>query len=165
MSFSAGPPVGPGPGVPGPGYGSGRTRSRRSRPAFFTLIAVLFLVMPLAELAVIIAVGQAIGGWETFGLLLLDSALGAWLVRREGAFAWQGLQLALQTGRMPARELSDAALVLIGGVLLLTPGFITDGVGFFLLLPFTRRFARRWLQLIVERQLAVKVGIIRGQVR
>lgn len=172
MSFSAGPPgppVGPGRGVPGfGGYGVGgppRARARRSKPAFFTLIALLFVVMPLAELALIIAIGRVIGGWETIGLLLLESAIGAWLVRREGATAWRGLQVALQTGRMPARELSDAALVLIGGVLLLTPGFLTDVFGFFLLLPFTRPIARRWLQVIVERQLALKVGLIRGQVR
>ncbi|MBK7723222.1 MAG: FxsA family protein [Austwickia sp.] len=122
------------------------------------------MLMPLAELAVIIAIGRVIGGWETIALLLLESALGAWLVRRQGAGAWRALNLALQTGRMPARELSDAALVLVGGVLLLTPGFLTDLLGFFLLLPLTRPIARRWLQVIVERRMAQRIGIVRGQV-
>lgn len=150
-----------------PGFGppGARRPVRRSRPAFVALVLVLFVLMPLAELAVIVSIGRVIGGWETIGLLLLESALGAWLVRREGATAWRGLQTALQTGRMPARELADAALVLIGGVLLLTPGFLTDVFGFVLLLPLTRPAARRWLQVIVERQLAQRVGIVRGQVR
>ncbi len=149
MSYSAGPAGGP---------------PRRSRPAFVTLLMLVFLLMPLAELAVIIAIGRVIGGWETIALLLLESALGAWLVRRQGAGAWRALNLALQTGRMPARELSDAALVLVGGVLLLTPGFLTDLLGFFLLLPLTRPIARRWLQVIVERRMAQRIGIVRGQV-
>jgi Protein affecting phage T7 exclusion by the F plasmid len=65
---------------------------------------------------------------------------------------------------MPGRELADAALVLIGGTLLLTPGFLTDIVGFFLILPFTRPITRRWLQSVVERRLAHGSGIIRGEV-
>ena len=64
---------------------------------------------------------------------------------------------------MPGRELADAALVLIGGTLLLTPGFLTDIIGFFFILPFTRPISRRWLQGVVERQLAQRSGIIRGE--
>ncbi len=161
MSLSAGPP---GPAA-GPGPISSGPRPRRSRPALFTVIMILFLAMPMAELAVIIAIGRVIGGWQTIALLVLESALGAWLVRREGATAWRALQLALQTGRMPARELTDAALVLIGGVLLLTPGFVTDLMGFLMLLPMLRPITRRWLQTVVERRLIYKVGIVPGQVR
>ena len=75
-------------------------------------------------------------------LLVLESLLGAWFVRREGSRAWAALTTALNTGRMPSRELADAALVLVGGTLLLTPGFITDVVGFFFILPLTRPLAR-----------------------
>ena len=89
----------------------------------------LLLVVPLLEVVVIIAVGRAIGGWPTFFLLLAESMFGAWLVRHEGARAWSSLQEALTTGTMPSRQLSDAALVMVGGVLLLAPGFITDIVG------------------------------------
>jgi UPF0716 protein FxsA len=125
---------------------------------------VALLVVPVAEIALIVAVGQVIGGWQTLALLLFESALGAYLVKREGRRSWQGLKVALNTGQMPGRELADAALVLIGGTLLLTPGFLTDIVGFFFILPFTRPITRRWLQDVVERRLAQRSGIIRGEV-
>jgi UPF0716 protein FxsA len=118
----------------------------------------------VAEIAVIVAVGKVIGGWQTVALLLFESALGAYLVKREGRRSWQALQVALNTGRMPARELADAALVLIGGTLLLTPGFLTDVFGFFFILPLTRPVARRWLQRVVERRLVSRSGIIRGEI-
>ena len=101
-------------------------------------LTVAFLVVPLLEVFVIVSVGQVIGGWQTVGLLFVMSILGTWVVRREGASAWRELQGALGSGRIPGRELADAALVLVGGTLLLTPGFLTDVVGLFFLLPFTR---------------------------
>ncbi len=131
----------------------GPSRSRRPTRRWSLLLVVLLLVVPLLEIVVIIAVGQAIGGWPTFGLLLAESAFGAWLVRREGGRAWQSLQEALTTGRMPSRQLADAALVLVGGVLLLAPGFLTDIVGFFLVIPFTRPIARGLLEAVVARRL------------
>lgn len=140
--------------------GPPRPPGGRRRPAWFTVVMIALLVTPLIEIALIIAVGRVIGGWPTFALLLLESALGAWLVRREGAGAWRALQQALATGRMPGRELSDAALVLVGGTLLLTPGFMTDVFGFFLIAPPTRPIARRWLQVVVERRLMQRAGII-----
>lgn len=130
---------------------------RRRRSWVWTILVVLLLVVPLLEVVVIIAVGRAIGGWPTFFLLLAESALGAWLVRREGARTWLALQDALTTGKMPSRPLADAALVLVGGVLLLAPGFITDIVGFFLVLPFTRPLARRILEAVVARRLLAGV--------
>jgi UPF0716 protein FxsA len=114
---------------------------------------VLLVVVPILEVAVLVAVGRAIGGWQALALLLVESCLGAWLVRREGARAWAALVTALQTGRMPSRELTDAALVLVGGTLLLTPGFVTDVVGFAFVLPFTRPLARGLLVHLVERRL------------
>ena len=82
--------------------------------------------MPIIEIMVIIAVGQAIGGWPTFLLLVATSLLGAWLITREGGRAWRALDQALRSGRMPARELADGVVVLVGGTLLLVPGFVTD---------------------------------------
>jgi UPF0716 protein FxsA len=111
------------------------------------VLALLFLVVPLIEIAVIIQVGQVIGVWWTIALLLLDSILGAWLVRREGMRAWGAFRRALAEARPPAVEVVDGALVLVGGALLLTPGFATDVVGFSFLVPATRRlwnaFVRR----------------------
>ncbi|NMM34172.1 MAG: FxsA family protein [Phycicoccus sp.] len=140
------------------------TRRGRRRPSWGWYVFVALLVVPVAEIAVIVAVGKVIGGWQTIALLLLESALGAYLVKREGLRSWRGLRVALKTGRMPGRELADAALVLIGGTLLLTPGFLTDLVGFFFILPFTRPITRRWLQSVVERRLTNGSGVISGEV-
>jgi len=121
-------------------------------------------VVPVAEIALIIAVGKVIGGWQTIVLLLVESALGAYLVKREGRRSWRALTGALNSGQMPGRELADAALVLIGGTLLLTPGFLTDVAGFFFILPLTRPITRRWLQGVVERRLPGRSGTVRGEV-
>jgi UPF0716 protein FxsA len=126
-----------------------------------TVLVVLLVVVPIVEIAVLIAVGRAIGGWETIALLLVESALGAWLVRREGSRAWAALANALRTGRMPSRELTDAALVLVGGTLLLTPGFVTDVVGFAFVLPITRPLARGLLVHLVERRLLAGLAPLR----
>ena len=140
------------------------TRRGRRRPQWGWYAFLALLVVPVAEIAVIVAVGTVIGGWQTLALLLAESALGAYLVKREGRRSWLALKIALSTGQMPGRELSDAALVLIGGTLLLTPGFLTDIVGFFFILPFTRPITRRWLQRVVERRLVGRSGIVRGEV-
>lgn len=132
----------------------GRTPyARRRRPRWLAVAFVLLLVVPVLEIAAIIAVGKVIGGWQTLVLLLVESALGAWLVRREGARAWKALTTALNTGQMPSRQLADAALVLVGGTLLLTPGFLTDLVGFFFILPLTRPIARTALEAVVAKRL------------
>ncbi len=137
----------------------------KRRPLAFTVLAVALLVVPLLEILAIIQVGRVIGGWQTVALLLLLSTLGAWLVRREGSRTWDALRSALTSGQMPAAQLVDAALVLVGGVLLLAPGFLSDIVGFFFILPMTRAITGRWLQAIVERQLLARAGIVRGTVR
>lgn len=117
------------------------------------VLVLLLLVVPTVEIAVIIAVGKAIGPWPTLLLLVAESALGAWLVKREGGRTWSALNAALNSGRMPSRQLADAALVLVGGTLLLTPGFVTDLFGFFFILPFTRPVARGLLETVVTRRL------------
>src|SRR5919199_3606483 len=109
------------------------------------LLIVLFIVVPIAELAVIIQVGQLIGVWWTIALLLADSVLGSMLMRSQGRAAWRRFNAALAAGRPPAREVLDGALVIFGGALLLTPGFITDIFGLAFLLPPTRAVLRRLL--------------------
>ena len=113
-----------------------------------------FVGLPLLEIYVLIQVGQVIGAWWTIGLLLADGLLGGYLIKHEGLHAWRALQEALTAHRMPARELADAALVLVGGTLLLTPGFVTDAVGFFCVFPLTRPLARRALTAFVVRRFA-----------
>ncbi len=109
-------------------------------------LLIAFLLMPVIEIAVIIQVGQLIGAAWTVALLLADSVLGAWLVKREGGRAWLNLRTAIDSGQPPGRELTDAALILVGGTLLLTPGFVTDVFGFVLILPVTRPLVRRFVQ-------------------
>jgi UPF0716 protein FxsA len=106
-------------------------------------LVLLFVLVPIAELAVIIQVGEAIGVWWTIALLVADSVLGSMLMRAQGRAAWRALTEALRAGRPPAREALDGALVVFGGALLITPGFISDLLGLFLLLPPTRALVRR----------------------
>lgn len=127
--------------------------ARRRFRAPWWLLVLLFVVMPLVELFILIQVGQVIGPWWTIGLLLLDSIIGSWLVKREGGRAWRALTTALGSGRMPAAELADGALILIGGTMMIAPGFVSDAIGFFLILPFTRPIARRLLTAVVTRKL------------
>lgn len=106
------------------------------------VLLVAFVVVPLAELWVIFRVGDMIGLLPTLIILLSVSLVGAWLVKREGRAAWQRFRASLGT-RLPAVEVVDGALVLIGGTLLLTPGFLTDAVGLLLVLPPTRALVNR----------------------
>lgn len=116
------------------------------------VLAVLFVLVPLLEIYTVLQIGQVIGVWWTVLILVADSLLGAVLLKREGGNAWRALREALRSYRMPARELADGALVLVGGTLLLTPGFVTDAAGFFLILPFTRPVARRALTTLITRK-------------
>jgi UPF0716 protein FxsA len=109
------------------------------------LLLLIFIVVPIAELAVIIQVGQEIGVWWTIAILILDSVLGALLMRSQGRLAWRRFNETLQAGRPPAREVLDGVLVIFGGAFLLTPGFITDIFGVIFLLPPTRAIVRRLL--------------------
>jgi UPF0716 protein FxsA len=110
------------------------------------LLILLFIVVPVAELYVIIKVGELIGVFPTLILLLADALLGSWLLKHEGRGAWRRFNEALAARRFPGREVVDGALIIVGGTLLLTPGFLTDIVGLFLLLPPTRAIARRLLK-------------------
>ena len=106
------------------------------------LLVILFIVVPIAELAVLIQVGQAIGVWWTILLLIADAILGSWLLRTQSRAAWRRFNEALAGGRVPHREVVDGVLVIVGGVLLLTPGFITDIFGVLFLFPPTRVLLR-----------------------
>ncbi len=108
-------------------------------------LALLFLIVPLAELYVILKVGDTIGIWWTITLLVADSLLGSWLLRSQGRAVWRRFNEILAQGRVPHREVVDGVLVIFGGAFLITPGFLTDIVGLFLLIPPTRAIARRML--------------------
>lgn len=127
----------------------------RRRRFPWPLLFVAFLVVPIVEIYVLIQVGQVIGAWWTVLLLIADSIFGSWLLKREGVRAWRALQQAFTEGRMPTRELADAALIVFGGTLMISPGFVTDVVGLLAILPFTRPVARRLLTAFVARRVVV----------
>jgi len=109
------------------------------------VLALLFLTVPLAELYLILKVGDTIGiGWTVL-LLVADSLLGSWLLRSQGRAVWRRFNEILAQGRVPHREVVDGVLVIFGGAFLITPGFLTDIVGLMLLLPPTRAIVRRML--------------------
>ncbi len=110
------------------------------------ILVVLFIVVPIAELYVIIQVGELIGVLPTLALLLLDAVAGSLLLRHQGRGAWRRFNLAIAQRRFPGKEVVDGLLIVVGGTLLLAPGFISDVVGIFLLIPPTRAIARALLR-------------------
>jgi UPF0716 protein FxsA len=122
------------------------------------LLVLLFAGVPLLELVVILQVGAAIGGWPTAGLLLAASIVGAWLLRVEGRRAWSEFRSAMAEGRWPGDEVTQGALIIVGGTLLVTPGFVTDAVGFLLLLAPTRRLIASRVRVSVGARSRVAGG-------
>jgi UPF0716 protein FxsA len=119
------------------------------------LLVLIFIVVPIAELYVIIQVGGAIGVIPTLVLLLLDALLGSMLLRHQGRAAWVRFNRALAENRLPHKEVFDGVLIIFGGCLLITPGFLTDILGLFLLIPPTRAIVRGISSRIVRRRMAV----------
>ena len=119
------------------------------------VLAILFIVVPLAELYVIIQVGQTIGVLVTLALLVLISVVGAWLAKREGLGVLRRIQRSIDAGRVPGTELVDGFLILLAGALMLTPGFLTDILAILLLLPPTRAVVRRQLRRAFARRIEI----------
>ncbi len=108
----------------------------------FFIFFLIFAVLPILELSLLIKVGTRIGVFNTILLTILISLTGAWLARIQGFLVLTRIQETLSRGMMPNDELIDGFLILAGGVLLLTPGFITDSIGLIFLFPLTRKFIR-----------------------
>ncbi len=132
------------------------------------LLIALFIVVPIAELYVIIQVGGAIGVLPTLAILVADSILGSLLMRAQGRAAWRRFNAAVSEGRAPTREVVDGALIVFGGAFLLAPGFITDVFGLLFLIPPTRAAIRRLLTRNLMTRMAVSatgwgVGKVAGR--
>jgi UPF0716 protein FxsA len=124
------------------------------------VLLVLFVVVPIAELYVIVQIAGQIGILPTLALLVLDSVAGTMLMKSQGRAAWRRFNEATAEGRIPAREVADGALIILGGALLLTPGFITDVFGFLLLIPPTRAlFRKSVVGLLAKRNPITYVGV------
>ena len=121
-------------------------------------LVLIFILVPIAELYVIIKVGGVIGVLPTLALLLADAVLGSMLLRHQGRAAWIRFNRALAEGRLPHKEVFDGVLVIIGGTLLLTPGFLTDILGLIFLIPPTRALVRAMSARWVKRRMAIGGG-------
>jgi len=123
----------------------------------FGKLFILFAVLPILEIALLINIGEQIGGWNTVAIVIFTAFVGAYLVRREGISTLMQAQQKMQTGAMPGQEMAEGLLLVIAGVLLVTPGFITDGLGFLLSFPLTRPLIAK----SVMKQITV--GVMNGQ--
>ena len=128
------------------------------RRLLLPMLVVGFILVSVAEVWLLTAVGSRIGVLWTLAILVAEAFIGAWLMRREGRKAWAALTDAYATGRMPTGQLADAALILVGGIMLILPGFFTDLVGLVCLLPLTRPLARRLIGFALAHQ-AAKQGL------
>ena len=118
----------------------------------FRLILV-FTIVPLIELAILIYLGTIIGALYTILIVVVTGILGAVMTRYQGMVTLSKIRSNIENGIIPANELFDGALILAGGLLLLTPGIITDILGFALLVPYTRRLVRRLSRSLVLRKI------------
>jgi UPF0716 protein FxsA len=123
------------------------------------LLILVFVVVPIAELYLILQVGDAIGAVPTILILIADSLLGSALLRSQGRTVWRQFNAALAEGRMPHRELFDGVAVIFGGAFLITPGFLTDIIGLLLLIPPTRALTRRLAAGWLGRRLGISTVI------
>jgi UPF0716 protein FxsA len=114
---------------------------------------LVFTLVPIIEVWLLIRIGRVIGALPTVAVLLALSLAGAWLARSQGFRVIVAIRDELAAGRMPGAQILDGALILAGGILLLTPGFFTDFIGLFFLVPATRTLLKRWLGVWLERRL------------
>jgi UPF0716 protein FxsA len=114
---------------------------------------LVFTIVPIIEVWLLIKVGRVIGALPTVAILLAISLVGAWLARSQGFRTVIAIRDELAAGRLPAAHFLDGALILAGGILLLTPGFFTDFIGLFFLIPATRKLLKAWLRRWLERKL------------
>ena len=122
-------------------------------------LALLFVLTPLVELAILVYLGTLIGALYTILIVVATGILGAFMARNQGLAALSRIRGSIERGIIPSDEIFDGALILAGGLLLLTPGIITDIIGFAVLVPQTRRIIGRWLRSLIRRRIQ------RGEIR
>lgn len=117
---------------------------------FYLILA--FTIIPIIELAILIKVGQHIGALNTISIVILTGIAGAFLAKSQGLITLYRIQEDMEIGKMPTDKLFDGILILAGGILLLTPGLITDGIGFLMLIPLTRKLIKGWIKGWLKKQ-------------
>ena len=116
-------------------------------------LALLFVLTPLIELAILVYLGTIIGALYTILIVVATGILGAFMARNQGLATLSRIRGSIERGIIPSNEIFDGALILAGGLLLLTPGIITDIIGFAMLVPQTRRITGRWLRSLIRRRI------------
>jgi UPF0716 protein FxsA len=119
----------------------------------FIKLLIFFVFVPVMELYILIEAGRILGLAPTIGLIMMTGVAGAWLARSQGVEILRRIQEETSRGQMPATILIDGALILVGGLLLLTPGFFTDALGFSFLVPLTRDLWRKGLSTWLQKQI------------
>ncbi len=119
----------------------------------FSTLLVLFIAMPIIELMVLLRVGESLGVGGAIGLVVLTGVIGAWMARMQGFMLVMKIRAEMNRGELPAPHLMDGLMILIAGVLLITPGLITDTVGFLLLVPAFRNVVKRKLREVMEKKI------------
>jgi UPF0716 protein FxsA len=119
----------------------------------FRILLAIFILVPAIEITLLITLGHLIGGWMTFALILLSGFLGAYLAKREGRKVWEYARYEWSQGQLPTQSLLDGICIFLGGILLITPGFITDIFGFLLVFPFTRPIFKVLLLAFIQKQI------------
>jgi UPF0716 protein FxsA len=112
---------------------------------FFSKLLILFIIIPVVELYTLIEIGKKIGTLPTMGIIILTAILGAYLVKNQGFMILKKIKNNIKEGIMPGDSLIQGAIILAGGILLLTPGFITDTIGFIFLIPGSRKIVKKCL--------------------
>lgn len=129
------------------------------------VLAAIFIILPILEIAMIVAVGHLIGVVPTLLLLFIFSVAGAVLAKHEGAAVWKRFRDAMKRGEVPSDHVADGFLVLLGAALLLTPGFITDAMGLLALLPISRRYVKGWLMKLSRYAVGRKFPVAQNAFR
>jgi UPF0716 protein FxsA len=119
----------------------------------FRIFLLLIIVVPAFEIGILIYSGKVLGIPPTIALILITGVIGAWLAKREGLETIRLAQVQIQNGQLPGEAIMDGICILVGGTLLLTPGFITDTVGFLLLIPATRAIVKKWLRKFIQNKI------------
>lgn len=119
---------------------------------FFNKLLILFVIVPVTELYILIEVGKRIGGLTTIGIIILTGIIGAYLVKGQGFMILKKIQSDLNEGIIPGDSLIQGAIILAGGIFLLTPGFVTDIIGFIFLIPVSRRVVKKYLLKWLKRK-------------
>ncbi len=120
----------------------------------------LFIAVPIIEITLLIKLGDEIGFWPTITIQIVTGILGASLARLQGLFVWNKITMELQSGRIPTNDMVNGLLIFIAGIVLMTPGLLTDFAGFALLIPFTRNLFKQWIRYQFEKKVRPRDGFM-----